>query len=56
MSVAVKKKSPSSRMKTVLKKSRTKKTEGFDAKRFNGALKLKGDPVKIQRKLRDEWA
>ncbi|MCC6939927.1 MAG: hypothetical protein IT226_17055 [Flavobacteriales bacterium] len=56
MSVVIKKKSPAKRMKSLLKKARPKKTEGFDAKRFNGALKLKGDPVKVQRKLRDEWA
>jgi hypothetical protein len=56
MSVVVKKKSPGKRIKRLLKKARTKRTEGFDAKRFNGALKLKGDPVKVQRKLRDEWA
>lgn len=56
MSVAVKRKTSSKSMKSSLKKARLKKSEGFDAKRFNGALKLKGDPMKVQRKLRDEWA
>ena len=28
---------------------------GFDAKKYNGILKLKEDPLVIQKKLRDEW-
>ena len=28
---------------------------GFDAKKFNGILKIKGDALEIQKKLRDEW-
>ena len=32
-----------------------KTTAGFDAKKFNGALKLQEDPIEIQKKLRDEW-
>jgi hypothetical protein len=28
---------------------------GFDAKKYNGALKLKEDPLHIQKQLRNEW-
>jgi uncharacterized protein (UPF0335 family) len=28
---------------------------GFDAKKYNGLLKLKGDALEIQKKLRNEW-
>lgn len=28
---------------------------GFNAKKYNGTLKLKTDPLIIQKKLRDEW-
>ncbi len=41
-------------LKALLKKAGPKKVKGFDAKRFNGALKLKGDPLKVQRAMRDE--
>ncbi|MFB9843211.1 hypothetical protein [Mucilaginibacter ginsenosidivorans] len=32
-----------------------KKTAGFNAKKYNGAIKLTEDPLTIQIKLRDEW-
>lgn len=32
-----------------------KTSAGFDAKKFNGILKMPEDPVIIQKKLRDEW-
>ncbi|MEQ1675967.1 MAG: hypothetical protein ABL876_04680 [Chitinophagaceae bacterium] len=28
---------------------------GFNAKKYNGVLKLKSDPLIIQKKLRNEW-
>jgi len=28
---------------------------GFNAKKYNGILKLKGDAMAIQKQLRDEW-
>ena len=28
---------------------------GFDAKKYNGVLKLREDPMAIQKKLRNEW-
>jgi uncharacterized protein (UPF0335 family) len=32
-----------------------KSIKGFDAKKYNGVLKIKDDPLKIQNKLRNEW-
>lgn len=55
MVLIVKKNTSRAKLKALLKASKMRKTEGFDAKRFNGALPLKGDPLKTQRKLRDEW-
>lgn len=55
MVVVVKRNTSRNSLKALLRKARPKKAKGFDAKRFNGALKLKGDPVKVQRALRDEW-
>jgi len=28
---------------------------GFNAKKYNGLIKLKEDPLSIQKKLRNEW-
>ena len=32
-----------------------KSSTGLDAKKYNGVIKLKEDPLKIQQKMRDEW-
>ena len=56
MVVIVKRNTSGAKLRNLIKKVRSVKDKGFDAKRFNGALALKGDPVKIQRALRDEWA
>ena len=32
-----------------------RKAKGFPANRFLGKLKIMGDPIEIQRQLRDEW-
>lgn len=32
-----------------------KPVRGFDAKKYNGVLKLKEDALSIQKKMRDEW-
>ena len=56
-------------MVLVLKKGATKKdieaiekklykeksASGFNAKKYNGVLKLKDDPLNIQKGLRNEW-
>ncbi len=55
MVLIVKKHTSRTKLKGLLKASQRRKAQGFDARRFNGALPLKGDPLKVQRKLRDEW-
>lgn len=37
------------------KKLGKKPRKGFNAHKFNGALKIKGDALNIQKQLRDEW-
>jgi len=37
------------------KLSNKKKPTGFPAHLFTGKVKFEGDPVEIQRKMRDEW-
>ena len=32
-----------------------KKSGGFNAKKYNGIMDLKEDPLTIQKNLRDEW-
>ncbi len=36
-------------------KKRTRKNKGVDVKSFAGKLKLDGDPLAIQKKMRDGW-
>lgn len=54
MVVIVKKNTSRAKLRDLLKAKKRSRAKGFDAKRFNGALKLEGDPVKVQRKLRDD--
>jgi uncharacterized protein (UPF0335 family) len=32
-----------------------KKSTGFDAKKYNGILKIKEKPLNIQERMRNEW-
>jgi hypothetical protein len=43
---------------SVIKKilSRLKKNYGFSSKKHSGVIKLKEDPMEIQKKMRDEWS
>ena len=34
---------------------KAKASTGFNAKKYNGILKLKEDPLTIQKRLRNEW-
>lgn len=34
---------------------RRKSRTGFDARKYNGTVKLKEDPLDAQKRLRDEW-
>lgn len=55
MVIIVKKNTTRAKLRELLRSKKHYSVKGFDAERFNGILKLKGDPVKVQRKLRDEW-
>jgi hypothetical protein len=42
--------------KTIERKlSKLSKKKGFPAHKFLGKIKVDGDPLEIQRKMRDEW-
>jgi len=56
MVVILKRNTSRAKLKALLRKGKVSKSKGFDAKRFNGALPLKGDPLKVQRALRNEWS
>lgn len=47
---------PKKKAKRVVNRKLTnKKKPGFPAHLFTGKVKFEGDPVEIQRKMRDEW-
>ncbi|MBB1287169.1 hypothetical protein HRH25_22520 [Flavisolibacter sp. BT320] len=39
-----------------VRRTKTAVDRGVDTKKFCGVLKLKEDPMAIQKRLRDEWA
>lgn len=53
MVVVIKKDSSKQEIKEALQK--IQKRKGFDAKKYLGIIKLKEDPLTIQKKMRDEW-
>lgn len=53
MVLQLKKGASKRRMNTILNK--LKKKKGVDTKKYCGTIKLKEDPLAIQKKLRDEW-
>ncbi len=56
MTIIIKKGESKKSMEAKLRKlNARKKKKGFPAHRFTGKMKIAGDPVQIQRKLRDEW-
>lgn len=55
MVVIIKRNTPKAKLKAILKKAKPAKRKGLDARKYLGTLKLKADPVDIQRRLRDEW-
>ena len=42
-------------IEAIEKKISNKTTAGFNAHKYNGVLKIKGDALEIQKKLRNEW-
>lgn len=55
MVVIIKKSTSKKRLKALLKKAKPAKRKGLDAKKFSGKLKLKEDPLAVQKRLRAEW-
>jgi hypothetical protein len=55
MVVKIKKGESKSSIESKLKRLRKSSKKGFPAHLFTGKVKFAGDPVEIQRKLRDEW-
>ena len=54
MVTVIKKGSSKSAIGQLLQKLKIKK--GFNAKKYCGVIKLKSNPLTIQKKLRNEWA
>ena len=42
-------------IEAIEKKLSKGESSGFNAHKYNGVLKIKGDALAIQKKLRDEW-
>lgn len=51
------KRSTTRKQLSALLKTRKRKTkkQGVDVRRFAGKLKLEGDPLEIQKRMRDGW-
>lgn len=57
MVLVINKKTRKSEIDKFLKEAENQKhKKGFDAEKFCGKIKLKEHPLKIQRKLRNEWS
>ncbi|MBL0128415.1 MAG: hypothetical protein IPP83_13385 [Flavobacteriales bacterium] len=56
MTIIVKRSTTRKQLAVLLKsKKRTRMRKGVDVKSFAGKLKLEGDPLAIQKKMRDGW-
>ncbi len=55
MVVVLKKGAGKKEIEAIEKKMLKGEQRGFDADKYNGVLKIKGDALEIQKKLRDEW-
>ena len=55
MTLVLKKGATATEMAELNKKLQTRPAKTLNAKQFCGVLKLKEDPLKIQKQLRDEW-
>lgn len=53
MTIVIKKGSSKKKIEEALRK--LKKGKGFPASKFNGKMKIEGDALEIQKRLRDEW-
>jgi len=56
MTTIVKRTTTAKQLSALLKsKKRVRRKKGVDVKSFAGKLKLEGDPLVIQKKMRDGW-
>jgi len=56
MTTIVKRTTTAKQLSALLKsKKRVRRKKGVDVKSFAGKLKLEGDPLAIQKKMRDGW-
>ena len=56
MTTVIKRTTTRKQLTSLLKgKRRTRKAKGVDVKSFAGKLKLEGDPLEVQKRMRDGW-
>jgi hypothetical protein len=55
MVTIIKKGMPRKEINSLLTVQRNKKKKSIDIKKYCGVIVLKEDPIKLQKKLRDEW-
>ena len=55
MVLVIKKGAGKRQIEALEKKMANNKTTGFNAEKYNGVLKIKGDALAIQKMLRNEW-
>ncbi|MFT7035361.1 MAG: hypothetical protein ACJA2S_003884 [Cyclobacteriaceae bacterium] len=55
MVTVIKKGDSKANIRKALQKIEEKDVKGFDAKKYCGILKLKEDPLEIQKRMRNEW-
>jgi hypothetical protein len=55
MGYILKRSSTKEEIAKVSKQLQQKATKPLNAKKYSGAVKFEGDPLEIQKKMRDEW-
>ena len=55
MVTIIKKGDSKASIQKALQKIEEKSDKGFDAQKFCGILKTEEDPLKVQKRMRDEW-
>jgi hypothetical protein len=55
MTIILKKNASGADIDNVIRALKNSGKKGFNAKKYSGILKLKTDPIKTQRALRNEW-
>jgi hypothetical protein len=47
--------SGSDKIRILLKRLNKSANKGIDSEKYSGTIRLKEDPLKVQKKIRDEW-